>query len=85
MFSQDTLISHFGDIPWTPQSLDLSATDFFLWGHLKNKSISNKAAIQSATKNTISQGIEEINRNREILQCVMNNFHQRLKQILRCH
>ena len=35
------VISHFGDVPWPPHSLDLTAANFFLWGFLKSKVYSN--------------------------------------------
>ena len=36
LFPQQVL-SHFGDVPWPPRLLDLTAPDFFLWGNLKSK------------------------------------------------
>jgi hypothetical protein len=35
LFPQQVL-SHFGDVPWPPCLLDVTAPDFFLWGYLKS-------------------------------------------------
>jgi hypothetical protein len=37
MFLQHVVL-RFGDVPWIPNSPDLSACDFFLWGYLKSNS-----------------------------------------------
>jgi hypothetical protein len=36
------IISRFGDIAWPARSPDLSAPDYFLWGHLQGKVYANK-------------------------------------------
>jgi hypothetical protein len=36
LFPQQVL-SHFGDVPWPPCLVDLTAPDFFLWRYLKSK------------------------------------------------
>jgi len=49
------VISRFGDVPWPPRSLDLSAPDFFLWGCLKSKVYSNRPTDLNALKENIGK------------------------------
>jgi len=44
------VISCFGDVPWPPRLLDLTAPDFFLWGYLKSKVYSTLPADLHAPK-----------------------------------
>jgi len=56
------VISHFGDVLWPPRSQDLTAPDFFLWGHLKSKVYSNRSTELHALKENIKR------RNRQIFR-----------------
>lgn len=75
------LISRFGDIPWPPRSPDVTAPDYFLWGKLKEKVFRSRPHTIQELKNRISQEIEEINRDQNLLQRVMDNFRKRLEEL----
>ena len=66
------LISRFGDVPWPPRSPDLSACDFFLWGHLKSRVYAHKPRTLNDLKEAIRQEIRPI--DRQLLARVMDYF-----------
>ena len=65
-------ISHFGDVPWPPRSLDLTAPDFFLWGYLKSKVYSNRPIDLHGLKENIQEEIAKL--SEETLQAIMHSF-----------
>lgn len=75
------IISRNGDIPWPPRSPDLSACDFFLWGHLKSKVYSSRPATTEELKAKIREVIAGI--PIETLRRTMHNFSNRLQECLR--
>jgi len=70
------VISRFGDVPWPPRSLDLSAPDFFLWGYLKSKVYSNHPTDLHALKENIREEIAKL--SEETLQAVRHSFLTRV-------
>jgi len=70
------VISHFGDVPWPPRSLDLTAPDFFLWGYLKSKVYSTCPTYLHALKENILEEIAKL--SEETLQAVMRTFVPRV-------
>ena len=70
-FFRGRLISRFGDLNWPARSPDLTASDFFLWGYLKEKVDVNKLETLDQQKNNIRQEIENI--PVEIFKKVMEN------------
>jgi hypothetical protein len=77
------IISRFGDIPWPPRFLDLPSPDIFPFGHLKERVFRTRTQSTQELRNRTGQEIEEFNRTPDLLQCVMNNFRQRLQQTVR--
>jgi hypothetical protein len=77
------VIALFGDIPWPPWSPDLWASDFFSLGHLKERAFRTRPQSIQELRHRISQEIEEVNGNADLLQRGMNNFHQNLQQTVR--
>ena len=69
------LISSFGDLHWPARSPDLTASDFFLWGYLKEKVYLNKWETLEQLKNNIREEIENI--PVEIFKKVMENSIKR--------
>jgi len=74
------IISRFGDIQWPPRSPDLSACDFFLWGHLKNKVYSTRPSTLLQLKKRIQEEIALI--PMDMLQRVMQNLHTRFQECI---
>ena len=70
------VISHFGDVPWPPCSLDLTAPDFFLWGYLKSKVYSNRPTDLHTLIENIWEEIAKL--SEETLQAVMRSFLTRV-------
>ena len=66
------VISCFGDMPWPPCLLDVTAPDFFLWGYLKSKVYCNRPTDLHALKEDIREEIAKL--SEEILQAVMCSF-----------
>jgi len=75
------LISRFGDVPWSPRSLDLSTCDFFLWGYLKSRVYTHKPRTLNDLKEAILQEIRPI--DRQLLARVMDDFTKRLENCIR--
>jgi hypothetical protein len=73
--------SHFGDVPWSPRSPDLSACDFFLWGYLKSKVYVRKPRTVDDLKFSIREEIANV--PQKILVNVMQNFEERLRTCVR--
>jgi hypothetical protein len=67
------LISRFCDLNWPPSSPDFSASDSFLWGHLKSRVFETRPAT-----------LDELKANREaihdVLQRAMDVFTLRLQE-----
>jgi hypothetical protein len=77
------LISRYGNIPWLAHSPDLAAPDFFLWGNLKSKVYATRPHSIQELKDCIMVGIGTI--NGALLQRVMQNFRQQLRQCIKSH
>lgn len=82
-FFPGRIISRFGDINWPARSPDLTAPDFFLWGHLKARVFQTRPHSIQDLKNRIQAEVQEINETPGLLQSVMNNFRVRLQQVIR--
>jgi hypothetical protein len=54
------VISRFSDVPRSPRLLDLTASDFFVWGYLKSKVYSTRPTDLHALKQTIREEIAQI-------------------------
>ena len=54
---QDRIISRNSDFEWPPRSPDLTASDFWLWGYLKDKVYVNKPRTIQELKSNIRQEI----------------------------
>jgi len=76
----DRLISRCGDVPWPPQSSDLSMCDFFLWGYLKSRAYEGKPRKLEELKGAIRKKIGTI--NQELLERVEANFQERLQMCI---
>jgi len=70
------VIYRFGDVPWPPRLLDLTAPDFFLWGYLKSEVYSNRPTDLHALKENIREEIAKL--SEETLQAVMLSFVTRV-------
>ena len=70
------VISRFGDVPWPPRSLDLSAPDYFLLLSLKSKVYSNRPTDLHTMKENIREEIAKF--SDETLQAVMRSFLTRV-------
>jgi len=70
------VISRFSDVPWPPCLLDLTASDFFLWGYLKSKVYSTCPTELHALKENIREEITKL--SEETLQAVMRTFITRV-------
>jgi len=66
------LISRFGDVSWSPCSLDLSTCDFFLCRYLKSRVYTHKLRTLNDLKEAIRQEIRPI--DRQLLARVMDDF-----------
>lgn len=77
----ERVISRNGDIQWPPRSPDLTACDFFLWGHLKNKVFLHRPATTEELKAKIREAIAEI--PIAMLRRTMNNVTKRLQECFR--
>jgi len=69
------VISIFGDVPWPPRSLDVTAPDFFLWGYLK-KVYSTCPTDLHALKENVREEIAKL--SEDTLQAVMRTFIARV-------
>jgi len=67
--------------PWPPRSPDLSACDFFLWGHLKSKIYVRKPRTVDDVKVSIREEIATV--PQEMLVNVMQKFEERLRTCVR--
>jgi len=76
----DHLISRCGDVPWPPQSPNLSMCDFFLWGYLKSRVYEGKPWTLEETKGAICKQIGMI--NQELLERIEANFRERLQMCI---
>jgi len=76
----DCRISQCGDVPWPPQSPDLSMCDFFLWGYLKSRVCERKPRTLEELKGTICKQIGIF--NQELLERVEANFRKRLQMCI---
>ena len=56
----DRIMSRHFLLPWPPRSLDLTTTDFWLWGYVKSKVHKFYPQIVSHLKDTIRTAIQEI-------------------------
>lgn len=75
------VISRNGNIPWPPRSPDLTACDFFFWGHLKTKVFqADPPRTIEALKQRIVDEIRSIPIN--MLRRVMQNFQSRLQECI---
>lgn len=77
----ERVISRNGNIPWPPRSPDLTACDFFLWGHLKSKVFLSRPATTEELKARIREAISEI--PVVMLRQTMDNVTKRLQECLR--
>jgi len=75
------VICRYGDNTWPARSPDLSACDFFVWGHLKSQVFKAPApnTVQEL-KHRIQQEVKRI--PVEMLQRVMGDFRKRLSECL---
>ena len=67
--------------PWPPHSPDVSACDFFLWGHLKSKIYVRKPRTVDDLKVSIREEIATV--PQEMLVNLMQNFEERLRTCVR--
>lgn len=75
---QDRLISRRCNIPWPARSPDLSPPDFFLWGALKLKIKKRAPQTIRDLKRYLEEEVQELNRNKDLLRSVFENFVHRL-------
>ena len=73
---QGHLISRFGDVIWLRCSPDLTAPDYFLWGHLKHKVFETRPANVTELRNRIRKEINGI--QPATLRPVMRDFQHRI-------
>ena len=73
---ENRVISRFGAISWPPRSPDLSAPDFWLWGHLKDRVYRNSPQTLADLRRNIEREINSISPRH--LRKVMSNFQKRL-------
>ena len=66
--SSQKIISRCGDVLWPPRSLDLVASDYFLWGNLQE------------LEEAITKEVRPI--DIDLLERVMRNFEKRLQQCI---
>jgi hypothetical protein len=74
------LISRFGDVPWPPESPDLSSCDFFPWGYLKGRVYSHKLRNLNELKDAIRQEVLTI--DQELLAWAMDDFKRRIENCI---
>ncbi|KAI6657043.1 hypothetical protein LOD99_11216 [Oopsacas minuta] len=67
-------------IEWPPYTPDLSPTDFYLWGYLKNKEYEEKPRGLNQLKEKIKDEISAI--EGPVLKAVMQNFTLRIKKCI---
>ena len=72
---QDRIISRNSDFEWPPRSPDLTASDFWLWGYLKDKVYVNKPRTIQELKSNIRQEILSV--PPQMLRSVMENSLKR--------
>lgn len=75
----DQIISKNVDFAWPPHSSDLTASDFFLWGFLKERVYVNKPQNIQELKQNIRTEIAKL--ESETLRNVMKNV---LKRVINC-
>ena len=66
----ERIIGQRGTVKWPARSPDLTAADFFLWGHLKNKVYASNIATIDDLKCGIRLEVENINNDYELLERV---------------
>jgi len=67
----------------TSNSPDLTAANFFLWGHLKAQVFTRTLPDINSLKNAIRQEIGNV--TQDTLRCVMASVRGRWQQCLDCH
>jgi hypothetical protein len=78
---QNRLISRYGNISWPARSPDLSACDYFLWGHLKSKVYEANIHTTDELKTKIREEIRTI--PQDMCRRVMDNMRPRFQECLR--
>jgi hypothetical protein len=80
------LISRFGDIPWPPHSLDLTALEFFLWGYLKSKVYATCPHSTQELTDRITEGIASCAELQKAMYWMACRSSGTCKaQVLNCH
>ena len=80
-YYDDRVISRNTGIPYPPRSCDLTPCDFFLWPHLKNSIFSTPVNDLDELRQRVTNKIQEINNNPQMLQNVSNSVR---KRVLKC-
>ena len=75
---RDAVISHRGEVRWSPRSPDLSVCDYFLWGYLKSRVYQDRPRTTADLNNNIRREIAAI--SAEVLQRVMRDLPLRLQE-----
>ncbi|KAJ4430513.1 hypothetical protein ANN_19101 [Periplaneta americana] len=75
-------MSRFGDIDWPPRSPDLTAADYFIWGYLKSRVYRNEPCTIIQRKQNIKNELSAT--ESVLLGRVMQKFHSRLQECIRC-
>jgi len=73
-----TVISRFGDMAWPARSPELTVTDFFLWGFLKDRVYRRRIVTIQELNQAIVDEVAAI--DEDLRRCVYGNFQTRLQQ-----
>ena len=57
---EDRIISRRADVVWSPRSCDLTLSDYYLWGAVKDMCYSDKPETIDTLKDNIREAIDEI-------------------------
>lgn len=74
------VVSKNASVEWPPRSPDLTAPDFFLWGHLKNEVYREPASSVAQLKSRIRRSIKNI--SIATLEAVMNGMQKRCEECI---
>ena len=75
-----TVISRFGDIAWSARSPDLTVSDFFLWGFLKDRVFRRRIMTIQELKQAIFDEFAAI--DKDLRRRVYSNFQTLLQQCI---
>ena len=77
---KNRVISKKCDLAWPPRSPDLTPPDFFLWRYVKLNVKKRQPSSLDQLKEFITDEIDELNRNPNLLMEVFHNFVKRLNK-----